>query len=185
MAVGTGTAFERALANVGFRGRVRLGRGGVGQGQDKLQLVQEATAGGMPQAEVPDLVNASGQDVLEEAADELAGFERHGPPRGVIHLLVTERDLAVFDGEDAAVGDGDTVNVPSQVAQDVIGALDAGFAVDHPVLSPDLGRDLDVRQRLGQAVPEPGPEDRRQGLHGHQVVLSGGPPGTRQWTWGW
>jgi hypothetical protein len=45
-----------------------------------LKLVQETSVGGMPQAIVSDLMDPGGQDVLEEAADELAGVQGHGLP---------------------------------------------------------------------------------------------------------
>jgi hypothetical protein len=67
--------------------------------------------------------------------------------------------LVILDGEDAAVGDGDAVDVAGQVVEDLLGALTRRLAVDDPVLLPDGRGDLQVRQQLCPAVSERSSED--------------------------
>jgi hypothetical protein len=56
-------------------------------------------------------VDAAGQNVLEESADEFPGLQGHRLPAGCTGVLVAEDDLAIVGGQDAAVGDGDAVDV--------------------------------------------------------------------------
>src|SRR5262245_8933925 len=70
---------------------------------------------------VADAVEALGQDVDEEAADELMRAERHGgvaawPLDPVV--LDLEGDARRIGGDQAAVGDGDAVGVARQVGED-------------------------------------------------------------------
>ena len=63
-----------------------------------VELKEQTGAGGafalgrMPQTEVPDLVQALGQDMLEEAAHELQACDAAGVPAVGFALLVTEGD---------------------------------------------------------------------------------------------
>jgi hypothetical protein len=75
--------------------------------------------------------------MLQKAANELVGLKRHRLPRCVAAALVAEDHLAVIDGKDAAVGDGHTMDVASEVLKYTVGSLDRGLDVDDPVLVPD------------------------------------------------
>ena len=87
------------------------------------------------QAVVADAVEACGQHVDEEAADELVGGERH-------HLvaiaafdpvvLPLEGDAVVVERDQAAVGDGDAVGVAREIAQHFLGPAEGALAIDHP-----------------------------------------------------
>ena len=63
--------------------------------------------GGMPQAEVADLVEAARQHMLEEAAHELLAVELTDPPAVGLTVLVTKADGVVVETDDAGVGEGD------------------------------------------------------------------------------
>jgi hypothetical protein len=67
---------------------------------------------------VADTVEALGQDVDEEAADELGCGEGHdlvaGAAVGAI-VLVAEGDASVVERDQPAVGDGDAVGVARQI----------------------------------------------------------------------
>src|SRR5215468_3727851 len=66
------------------------------------------------QAVVSDAVEALGQDVHEEPANELARLKRHGfVPVWAFDavVLVFERDAVLVGGDQAAVGDGDAMGV--------------------------------------------------------------------------
>jgi hypothetical protein len=63
---------------------------------------------------VADAVEALGQDVHEEASDELRYRQGHGlvslAALGAV-VLPLEGDLVVVEGDEAAVGDGDAVGI--------------------------------------------------------------------------
>ena len=86
-----------------------------------------------------DSVEAPGQDVEEEAADELAGFEAHellaiaapGTSLGAI-VLPAEGDSVGVGRDDPAVGDGDAVGVAAEIGKHRLGSAEGGLGVDHP-----------------------------------------------------
>ena len=44
-------------------------------------------------------------------------------------------DLAIGKGDQAMVGDGHAMGVAAEILQDILGATEGTFQVDHPVLS--------------------------------------------------
>src|SRR6266567_7044481 len=88
------------------------------------------------EAVVADAMEAAGQDVDEEAADELVDGERHHlspfaplgpvvlPPEG--HAVVVERD-------EPAVGDGDTVRIARQISQHGFWTAEWSLRIDDPL----------------------------------------------------
>jgi hypothetical protein len=95
------------------------------------------------QAEVPYPDKASRQDMEEEPADKLLGLEHHGLLAVMVCIISPEEgNLAVPDGEEAVIADGDSVGISTQVLQDPLGAIEGRFAIDHPffmVERPDEG----------------------------------------------
>ena len=63
-------------------------------------------------------------------------------------ILVAEGDAPLIDGEDATVGDGNAVNVASEILENSFGSLGGGFAMDDPLDIPDGRRPLDVGECL-------------------------------------
>jgi hypothetical protein len=141
-----------------------------------LKAVEELAIGGSPEAVIADLVEALGQDVLQEAADELVGRQCHGPALVVPGVGIAEGDLSVVAGEDAVVGDGDSVDVSSEIPQYAVDAADAGLAVDDPRAFPDRGGEGCVRQGLGDVMKEEAPEELGEGPDGDEIVPSGRAP---------
>ena len=94
------------------------------------------TFAGGEQTIVADAVEACGQHVHEEAADELVHGERH-------HLvalaafepvvLPLEGDALVVACEQAAIGDGNAMGVAGEIAQDFLRPAEGALAVDSPV----------------------------------------------------
>jgi hypothetical protein len=78
-------------------------------------------------------VEAVGQDVDEEAADELVSGERHDlvslVPLGPI-VLVLEGDALVVERDQPAVGDGDAVGIAREIRQHRRRSAERGFGVD-------------------------------------------------------
>lgn len=86
---------------------------------------------------VADTVKAGRQNVQQEAADELLGREGRGLVSiAVAVVLPLEGDVSVLDVEQAVVGDGDAVSVPSDVIENLLGTCEGRFRVDHPFLLP-------------------------------------------------
>jgi hypothetical protein len=84
-------------------GRSSWSWGGVVPPQPELKLVQERPMGWTPQPIVPDLVEALGQHVRQEAADKLPGGESHGVPTIGMRVLVAKADLAIVNAEETVV----------------------------------------------------------------------------------
>ena len=74
--------------------------------------------------------------MLEETADELVG--RKGDVPNLLRAMVTvaETDLAVVEGFQAAVSDGDAEDVAAQIVEDFFTAP-CRFAVNNPLLLPE------------------------------------------------
>jgi hypothetical protein len=104
--------------------------------QAEREVVQERTMDRAPQAIVADFVEALGQDLLENATDELVSRQGHGPPALVLGVLIAETHLALLDREEAVSGQGDAVDIPAQVVQHWLSTLPRRFAIDDPAFRP-------------------------------------------------
>ena len=104
--------------------------------------------GWRPEAIVSDLMEALGEDVLKEAAHKFVGIEGHGMATVGRGVLIDEADACIGDAEYSGVGNGNAMDVASEVGQDDLGALDGWFTEDVPAFLPDTSRDLDLREML-------------------------------------
>ena len=85
------------------------------------------------QAEVADLDEARGQDVEQEAADELDRIEVHDLDAVVVFGVAPAKAyLAVNEIEKPAVGDGNAVSIAGQVLQHMLGSAEGWFGIDDP-----------------------------------------------------
>ena len=50
-------------------------------------------------------------------------------------VFPAERDLAVLEGDQAMIGDGNAMGVTGQVVQDVFGSAEGWLGVDDPILT--------------------------------------------------
>jgi hypothetical protein len=81
--------------------------------------------------------------VNEEPPQELIGGKGH-------HLLLTamcvvlpaEGDLAVGEGDEPVVGDGDAVRVAGEVVQHMVSAAEEWLGIDDPLLRVELTQEL-------------------------------------------
>jgi hypothetical protein len=129
-----------------------------------------------PQTIVADFVEALGQHMLEKAADELIGGEGHGPPAPVLGVLVAKAHLAFRDGEETMVGQGDAVDIPAQVLQDLLSPLHRRLAIDHPAFGPDRFWQRQVGAFLTHQIEKQAAKELGEGVDRHQVGGTGGPP---------
>ena len=119
---------------------MQAGRLGRIAGGGHAEQFAAAFQGGTPSAvgeesEVPDADKATGQDVKQEAAQELMGGNGHDLLLAAVGIVPpTEGDAIVFEGHEAMVGDGDAVGVAGQVVENVFGAAEGRLGVDHPIL---------------------------------------------------
>src|SRR5206468_3331762 len=119
----------------------------------RLDAEQVADAGevlGAPaigeQAVVADAVEAAGQDVDEEATDELVAGQRHDlhalASLGAV-VLPPEDDTVVVAGDEAAVGDGDAMGVAAEIGEHRLRPGEGSLGIDDPL-------DLAQRRQIGR-----------------------------------
>jgi len=84
-------------------------------------------------SDVSDPVEAVGDGVLKEAADEFVGREPHDLGFAVLAIVLPgEADLAVVEPDQAAVGDGDAVRVAGEIPEHLLGPGKRRLGVDDP-----------------------------------------------------
>src|ERR1700686_823437 len=85
------------------------------------------------EAEVTDAVKPVRQHMDQEAADELVSRESHGLLTVVIAIILPSKaDLAVVHGNQAIVGDGDTVGIAADIIENLFRASKRPLGKDHP-----------------------------------------------------
>jgi hypothetical protein len=136
---------------------------------------QEQALGGAEETEIADLDEAPGQNVLEEAVDELIGGEGAELELAGIGRVVAKGDLVVFELDQTAVADGNPENVGSQVLKGSAAIADR-FAVDDPLLLPHIGWEIIGEAGFEEDVLEFCPEDSGDGFHREQEVMVCGQP---------
>jgi len=90
-------------------------------------------------------------------------------------MPVPEANGAVDQGENPVVGDGDAVDVASEVAQYLARPVESRPAEDDPFPLPDLCGKLQVGQRLPCEFHEPRTEDLRECPNRDEETLAGFP----------
>jgi len=99
---------------------------------------QRDDTGAAQEAVMPDLHEACGQDMLEEAPNELDDIEGELSHAVAVFLAVGESDGAIFDGHDSGVGDSHSEDIRCEVFQGCLTVAD-GLTVDVPGDVPDGG----------------------------------------------
>ena len=85
------------------------------------------------EAIVADAMESRGEDVEEEAPDELLGRERHDFRLIVVAVVApVECDLPVFDIHDAMIGNRDPVRVAAEVVHHLLRSGERRLGVDDP-----------------------------------------------------
>jgi hypothetical protein len=133
---------------------------------------RESALGGVPQAEVADLVQAFGQNVLHEPTDELFTRDPAGAPAVGFALLVAERHGLVVEADNSVIGDGHAEDVAGQVIQDRLLTFTPGGAVDNPGLRPRRRGQDQVGTSLLERGPELAAHELGQGLDRDAEVLA-------------
>ena len=94
-----------------------------------------------------------GEDVAEEAADELADVERHGRvasgSRDPI-VLDFECDASLAERDQTAVRDGDAVGIARQLGEHGLGAGERALGIDEPARLSERGEERSERSGRGE-----------------------------------
>ena len=105
------------------------------------------------QSVVTDAVEALRQNVDEEAADELAGGQRHDllalATIGTI-VLPSEGNAVVADCDQSAVGDGDAVGIARQIGQHGLRPTERALGTDDPLGPTQRCQIRHERLRVGE-----------------------------------
>ena len=110
--------------------------------------------------------------MLQKAAQELRGCQGAAANLAAVGLAIAKGDFALFNLEDALVGNGHPENVGGQIAQRQL-PITHSLGMDYPIGSPALSRELVEEGGLLQAVPELGPEEAGEGSDRHPVWIPG------------
>ena len=151
-------------------------------------------------AEVADAHEAAGEQVQEEAAQELIDGQAHEPLLvAVSGISPAEGDVAVGEGNESVVGDGDAVGVGTEIAQGVIRSAEGPLGIDDPVVAEQesepggegclRGEGCEVAVELEgaclESVLESGDElaaeDTAEHLDGEEEGAAGGDPAGVVW----
>jgi len=195
--VGHGLAALRAK-RLGLGGRERFGRLEVGLGwlpggtlgvgerrglaEQGAHPIELGAGGGVKPAEATDAVEARRQDVLEETADQLEGFQ--------VQVLFTPRGAVAIAPAHPAIGEQGQVPIAGGGFEDVAAEITqggltgtGGLAMDHPTLLPDpSGQGLEQVGRIAlEALTEEGAVvigqgmdvDEELGTTGNPLALNG------------
>ena len=87
-------------------------------------------------AEVADAHEAAWQQVEQEAAQELVDRQSQEPLLvGVRGVSPAEGDVALLEGDESAVGDGDAMGVATEIAQRMFRSAEGWLGIDDPVVA--------------------------------------------------
>jgi len=111
---------------------IDCGGSGIEQPADKGELGPPLAVGQKPI--MPNALEAVGQPVQQETADELGGVERHAfLCRAVSVVPPAEGDAALALGNQAAIGNRDPAGVAAQIGEHLPGACERTLDVHHPI----------------------------------------------------
>ena len=120
-------------AQAGWLGRI----GACRRAEQSAAAFERSTPSAVgEESEVADANQAAGQNVKQEAAQELMGGNSHDLLLAAVGIVSpAEGDAIVFEGHEPMVGDGDAMGVAGQVVENMFGAAEGWLGVDDPVLS--------------------------------------------------
>jgi hypothetical protein len=127
-------------------------------GEQALTEGQESGAAAISQeAERADADKAAGQDVEQEAAQELLRIERHHSLLiSVGIILPAESNLVMLESHEAMVGDGYTMGIAGEIAEHMMGTAERGLGVDDRVLTEQGTQEGAECFLLGQGLKRSG-----------------------------
>lgn len=86
------------------------------------------------ESKMPDAYEPPGQDMQQEAADELLGLESHQLLFVSLPVIFpVECDLAVVEADQTVIGYGDPMCIAAEIVQDLMRAAEGRLRIDHPL----------------------------------------------------
>jgi hypothetical protein len=123
-------------------------------------LTEGQECGALPISQEPeraDADKAAGQDVEQEAAQELLRSERHHSLLiSVGIILPAESNLVMVESHEAMVGDGYAMGIAGEIAEYMMGTAEGGLGVDDPVLTEQGAQEAAERLFVGQGLKRSG-----------------------------
>ncbi len=147
------------------------------------------------EAEVADAMEAIGQRVKKEAADELVGLELHDLCRAVLAVVLPGKgDVILVEGYEPAVGYCNAMGIAAEIGQHLRGTAERPLGVDNPADAPHgdevscegsrLGQRCEIAEEVqgagveggGQTFEEQASEQPGERFDGQEEVWSAGDP---------
>ena len=97
------------------------------------------------------------QDVKQESSDELVsrdGHRSHLVAAGVISP--TEGHAFAIEADESVVGDGDTMSITTEIADDLFRPAEGGFGINNPILTKQRSEERSEVFRFRQVVDRSG-----------------------------
>jgi hypothetical protein len=108
-------------------------------------------------AEVADANESLRQDMKQESSDELVsrdGHRSHLVAAGVISP--PEGNAFAIEGDESVVGDGDTMSITTEIADDLFRPAEGGFGINNPILTKQRSEERIEVFRFRQVVDRTG-----------------------------
>jgi hypothetical protein len=108
-------------------------------------------------AEVADANESLRQDMKQESSDELVsrdGHRSHLVAAGVISP--PEGNAFAIEGDESVVGDGDTMSIPAEIADDLFRPAEGGLGINNPILPKQRSEERREVFRFRQVVDRSG-----------------------------
>ena len=146
--LGAGHPFDdKHDAGAGWAAQLNVSGGPIRAGRCAEQLAAARKCGFPPavgeESEVADANQAAGQDVKQEATQELISGNGHDLLLAAVGIISpAEGDAIVLEGHEAMVGNGNAMSVAGQVVENMFGAAEGWLGVDDPVLAEQLPEEV-------------------------------------------
>jgi hypothetical protein len=102
-------------------------------------LTQGQESGAPPIGQEPeraDADKAAGQNVEQEAAQELLRTECHHSLLITVGIILpAESNLVMLESHESMVGDGHAMGIAGEIAEHMMGTAEGGLGIDDPVLT--------------------------------------------------
>jgi hypothetical protein len=138
-------------------------------------LAEPVAIPGAEEAEISNLDETFGQNMLEETANELLSSDGANPGLACVGFGVAKCDLPMGQLEDTLVTDGHPKDVRSQILQGSHPIADR-LTVNDPILLPGFRRYLGKQISLLQSITELGPKKDGQRFDMNQKIFPGWQP---------
>jgi len=119
--------------------------------EQQSQDIQQGFIFGMQESEVPNFLEAFGQDMLEVAADKFQRRQCLGGHASGLCFFVSERHMIMLAREDVGIGDRYTIEIGRKIGQCSV-AIANGFQMDDPLLLPGFRGNVSQQSCFAERV---------------------------------